>query len=56
MQIFVKLDIFCSATSTPDPQSAEDINYNDPYSESFAAHLSSLNEVTLINVHLNYQC
>lgn len=34
MKRFHKMDIFCSAASTPDLRSAEDINYNDPYSQS----------------------
>lgn len=33
MKHFYKMDIFCSAVSTPDLRSAEDINYNDPYSQ-----------------------
>lgn len=49
-----KMDIFCSAVSTPDLQSAQDINYNDPDSQSLLCTFS-LNEVTLINVNVNYQ-
>lgn len=50
-----KMDIFCSAVSTPDLLSAQDINYNDADSQSLLRTFS-LNEVTLISVNANYQC
>lgn len=35
MKRFGMMDIFCSAVSTPDLQSVEDINYNDSSAHLF---------------------